>query len=176
MNQRNQWCDPLPNAAATTFWGSLGAEDRSALDAAGEVKLFSRGAALCHQGYEPAHVFVVYSGRVEVFLDNPAGYRTVLARRGPGHIIGELSAIDRCPMSATVNAVEPVRSLTIAASRFAALCQIRPRIAWLLLQNTVARRRATLTAASTGPTSAGGRSRACSNLRNPIVMAAGQRR
>lgn len=141
MSEQVQWRDPLPNAGAATFWGSLGAEDRRALDIAGGVRRFVRGAMLCRQGHEPAHVFLIYTGRVEVFLDDPAGHRTVLARRGPGDIIGELSAIDRRPVSATVSAVDPATSLVIAASRFAALCQTRPWITWLLLKNTVARLR-----------------------------------
>ncbi|MGH4016309.1 MAG: Crp/Fnr family transcriptional regulator [Pseudonocardiaceae bacterium] len=141
MSQQIQWRDPLPNAAATTFWGSLGTEDRRALDAAGEVRRLVRGTVLCRQGHEPGQVFLIYSGRVEVFRDDPTGHRIVLARRGPGDIIGELSAIDRGSMSATVNAIDPTTSLVIAASRFATLCQTRPRIAWLLLKNTVARLR-----------------------------------
>lgn len=141
VSQQPQWRDPLPHAAATTFWGSLGAEDRQALNAAGGAQRFTRGAMLCRQGHDPAHVFLIYTGRVEVFRDDPTGHRTVLARRGPGDIIGELSAIDRRPMSATVSAIDLTTSLVIAASRFAALCQTRPRITWLLLKNTVARLR-----------------------------------
>lgn len=138
---QSRWRDPLPDAAAATFWGSLDADDRCALDTAGVVRRFARGTVLCRQGHEPADVFLIYAGHVEVFCDDPAGGRTVLARRRPGDIIGELSAIDQCPMSATVRTVEPCRSLVIAASRFAALCQSRSRIAWLLLRNTVARLR-----------------------------------
>lgn len=141
MDEQRQWRDPLPNAAAETFWGALGTEDRRALDAAGDVRRFGRDAALCRQGHEPGHVFLIYTGRVEVFLDDPAGHRTVLTRRGPGEIIGELSAIDRRPMSATVSTIDSTTSLVIAASRFTAICQTRPWIAWLLLKNTVARLR-----------------------------------
>lgn len=141
MSQQIQWRDPLPNAAGVTFWGSLGAEDRRVLDTAGEVRRCVRGTVLCQQGHEPAHVLVIYIGRAEVFLDDPVGYRTVLARRGPGDIIGEMSAIDQGPMSATVSALDSTTLLAIAASRFAALCQTRPQIAWLLLKNTVSRLR-----------------------------------
>ncbi len=141
MSQQIQWRDPLPDATAATFWWYLGAEDRRALDIAGEVRRYAHGAVLCGQGNDPGQVFLIYTGRVEVFRDDPTGHRTVLARRGPGDIIGELSAIDRGPMSATVSAVEPTTSLVIAASRFGTLCQSRPRIVWRLLQNTVARLR-----------------------------------
>ncbi len=136
-----QWRDPLPNAAAATFWGSLATEDRRALDATGEVRRFVRGAVLCRQGHEPAHVFLIYTGSVEVFHDDRVGHRTVLARRGPGDIIGELSAIDQRPISATVSAVNLTTSLVVPASGFTALCQTRPWITWLLLKNTVARLR-----------------------------------
>lgn len=141
MSQQFQWRDPLPQAAAATFWGSLDSEDRQALDVTGEVRRFVPGAVLCRQGNGPGQVFLVYTGRVEVFLDDQMGHRTVLTRRGPGDIIGELSAIDLGPTSATVSAIDSTTSLVVPAGRFAALCQSRPRIAWLLLRNTVARLR-----------------------------------
>lgn len=141
MSQQIGWTDPLPNAAAATFWGALGTDDRCALQATGEVRRFAHGAVLCQQGNEPGQVFLIYAGHVEVFRDGTGGHRIVLARRGPGDIVGELSAIDRGPMSATVNTIDSTTSLVIAASRFAALCQTRPRLAWVLLKNTVARLR-----------------------------------
>ena len=141
MSQQIGWSDPLPDAAAATFWGALGTDDRRALQATGEVRRFVRGSVLCQQGSEPGQVFLIHSGRVEVCRDDPAGHRIVLAHRVPGDIIGELSAIDHGPMSATVNTIDSTTSLVIAASRFAALCQTRPRLAWVLLKNTVARLR-----------------------------------
>ncbi|HSV64694.1 MAG TPA: Crp/Fnr family transcriptional regulator [Mycobacteriales bacterium] len=140
MSQGDRWRDPLPQAAAT-FWGSLAAADRLALYATGTVRSFARGWLLCREGHEPAGVFVIYSGGVEVYRDDPAGHRTVLARRGPGDLIGEISAVDGRTMSATVSVIEPTAALVVAPSRFADLCRSRPQIAWLVLESAVARLR-----------------------------------
>ncbi len=136
-----QWRDPLPDAATTTFWGSLRPPDREALAAAGTLSRFTAGEPLCHEHLYSGRVFLIQHGVVEVFRDDPAGHRIVLARRGPGDVIGELAAVDRRPTSASVVAVEPTVALVVPAGRFAAVCQERPGVAWQVLTIAVARLR-----------------------------------
>jgi len=123
------------------FWKSLGGDDRDAVRLAGRTRRFARDEVLCRQGQQPAEVFVLLSGQVEVFQDDRAGHRTVLARRGAGDVIGELSALDGHRMSATVTAVEPTAALAVPASRFTELCRTRPEIGWLVTTNVVTRLR-----------------------------------
>ena len=115
------WPDPLPGAEDRTFWGLLQQADRQRLAAESALRSLRGGEVLAQEGHEPNQVHVLLSGRVEVFRDHPAGHRTVLAIRTAGDLIGELSAIDRLPMSATCVALEPGSALMIAADRFAAL-------------------------------------------------------
>jgi CRP/FNR family transcriptional regulator, cyclic AMP receptor protein len=123
-----QWRDPLPDASPSTFWGLLEAADRRAVIAAGAVRDVPRGTALSTEGHRPDQVWVLLSGRVEVSRDDPAGHRTVLAIRASGDVIGELSAIDGRPMSATSVATEDGSALVLSADRFAAVCRQRPTV------------------------------------------------
>ena len=111
------------------------------LAAAGAVRSFDPGAVLCRHGQAPVEVFVVFSGRVEVTQDDPAGNRTVLDRRGRGDVLGEMSALDGAPASATVIALEATAALAIPAPRFNALCGSRPRIGMTVASIVAARLR-----------------------------------
>lgn len=88
-----------------------------------------RGTQLSTEGSPPDQVWVLLSGRVEVFRDDVAGHRTVLAIRGAGDVIGELSAIDGLEMSATAVATHHGSALVLPADRFATLCRQRQTLA-----------------------------------------------
>jgi CRP/FNR family cyclic AMP-dependent transcriptional regulator len=137
-----QWRDPLPDAPPSTFWGLLDAADRRTVVAAGAVRNVPRGTKLSTEGHRPDQVWVLLSGRVEVFRDDPAGHRTVLAIRGMGEVIGEMSAIDGLPMSATSIATEDGTALVLSADRFAAVCRQRPTVGRVVTTAAVHRLRA----------------------------------
>ena len=64
---------------------------------------------------------------------SPDGRETVLDFRGPGELVGELSAIDGAPRSSSVTAVEPVEALLVSVRDFRLLLE-RPEIAGELLR------------------------------------------
>ncbi|HEX5115193.1 MAG TPA: Crp/Fnr family transcriptional regulator [Pseudonocardiaceae bacterium] len=116
-----------------SFWGRLAAGERDALVAAGVRRAFPAGAVLCRQGDTSHHVLVLLTGHVRVTRVAMDGRQIVAGVRGPGDVLGELAAVDARPRSATVTALVDVGTLTVSGQRFAALCQTRPRIAWVLL-------------------------------------------
>jgi CRP-like cAMP-binding protein len=69
------------------------------------------------------------------------GRERVLAFRGPGEVVGELSAIDGKPRSASVIAVDPVDALVVPAAQFKVFLERSPKAALYLLQKFVARLR-----------------------------------
>jgi CRP/FNR family transcriptional regulator, cyclic AMP receptor protein len=122
------------DAHQLTFWGRLGPGERSTLTNAGSRGMYPAGAILCSQGDESNHVLVLMSGHVRVTRVASDGRVTAAPGvRGPGDVLGELAAVDAQPRSATVSALDTVRTLTIPGARFAHLCQTEPRIAWVLL-------------------------------------------
>src|SRR6185369_15658698 len=64
------------------------------------------GASLFLEGELSSTVVVVVSGRVKVFSLTDQGEEVVLAVRGAGALLGELSAVDGAPRSASVAALE----------------------------------------------------------------------
>jgi CRP/FNR family cyclic AMP-dependent transcriptional regulator len=65
----------------------------------------------------------------------------IVAVRGPGDLLGELSAIDDESRAATVITLEPVDALLVAGPAFAAFLERRPRAALVMLRMVAARLR-----------------------------------
>lgn len=141
MSPLGAWRDPVYGAEPDTFWASLPHDDQRAMAEAGVVRVFPRNAELCRQGQAFTAVHLLCRGVVEVFRRDVGGVRTVLARRRPGQLIGEMAAVDLAPVSATVRAIEPVTALVLPGDRFGDLCRRRPGITWLVLRAAVARLR-----------------------------------
>lgn len=116
------------------FASVLTMEDLAALRALGTVRTFERGQALMHQEQVPHSVLLVRSGCVKVISITTAGGESVLAFRGPGDLVGELSALDAEPRSATVVAVEAVEALVVTDQDFRAFLAERPAAAMALLR------------------------------------------
>ncbi|MDX6696979.1 MAG: hypothetical protein QOE65_376 [Solirubrobacteraceae bacterium] len=120
-------------AQPTAFLDALTAAEREALAGRAAGREFERGATLFHQHDGSDRVVVVRSGRVKISTVTGDGREVVLAFRGPGELLGEQSAIDGEPRSATVTALEPVEALVLAASDFRAFLEAHPRVALDLL-------------------------------------------
>jgi CRP-like cAMP-binding protein len=123
------------------FLAALPPEDQEALRAAATVRRYDRGVALFHAGDDAGVVLVLVSGRVKVTSVSSDGKEVVLGVRGPGDLVGELSAVDGAPRSATAVALEPVEALGVPGARFTALLGQRPGVALALLRLVTARLR-----------------------------------
>jgi CRP/FNR family transcriptional regulator, cyclic AMP receptor protein len=132
------------SSAAPTATGFLAVLDESErsdlLDRAGRRR-YRRGAVVFHEGGGSDEIVVVLSGRVKVSTVTADGKEVVLAFRGPGDLLGELSAIDGEARSATVGALEPVEAAAVSAREFRAFLSAHPRVAILLLEMLVRRLR-----------------------------------
>lgn len=93
------------------------------------VSTVLRGESLFLEGEEPARMFVVLSGRVQVFRTSEEGGEIVLAHIGPGQTIGELSVIDRLPRSASARALERSRVISVPADRLRGVLTDSPGVA-----------------------------------------------
>jgi CRP-like cAMP-binding protein len=119
---------------AIGFIGSLDPAQLEDLHRRGIPRRFRKGQAIFHQGGTSDRVVVLLKGRVKVSTLSDDGKEIVLAFRGPGDLLGELSAIDGEPRSATVEAIEAVEALAIPASDFRSFLIVHPDVSLLLLQ------------------------------------------
>jgi CRP/FNR family transcriptional regulator, cyclic AMP receptor protein len=87
-----------------------------ALRSEGRRVRFRRGQALFTQGDRAERVFVIERGWVMITSMAPGGREIVLGLRGPGDVIGDLSALDDAPRSATALAVGEVEATVTPSS------------------------------------------------------------
>ena len=101
---------------AVQFLDALEQTEVNWLHERGVARRFDRGSALFHERQLSDRVMILLDGRVKIASVSDDGREAVLAFRGPGEVLGELSAIDGQPRSASVIAVDPVRALVIPAA------------------------------------------------------------
>ena len=100
---------------------------------------YQRGSAIFHQGDRADRVIVLRAGNVKVSFVTPEGKEVVFAFPARGEVLGELSAIDGEPRSATVTAVDAVDALVLTAADFRHALESSHELTLALLTN-VARR------------------------------------
>ena len=101
---------------ALDIFQQLRQEDTHWLLATAELKTIQANGILVREDDPSETIFFIADGLFEVYVYGGAG-RQKVGQLGPGEIIGEISWLDRKPISATVRAVETssVLALSIAA-------------------------------------------------------------
>ena len=117
-----------------SFLAELAPAERAELLNRGYDRHWAPGATLFHEGDTSTWVAVLLSGRVKACSDGVNGGEVVLAIRGAGALLGEISAIDTHPRSATVRAMEPVKARILQAEEFTAFLQEYPRVGLQLMR------------------------------------------
>lgn len=112
---------PLPSppiADDPTFLHALRPASRAAVEAAAHVRRYPRGSLVFAEGEEAHDVLIVRSGTVKVVVVALNGREVVLDVLDEGAVLGELSALDGGPRSATVFALEPTEVLVLGHDAF----------------------------------------------------------
>lgn len=127
--------------APEEFMARLTPADRAALTERSRTRRWPAGSSLFLEGERSSTVVVLVSGRVKVFSLTEQGEEIVLAVRGPGALLGELSAVDGTPRSASVAALEAVVALVVPVAGFVEFLRAHADAAIVLLQLVVERLR-----------------------------------
>ncbi|SEG43169.1 cAMP-binding domain of CRP or a regulatory subunit of cAMP-dependent protein kinases [Thermomonospora echinospora] len=101
-----------------SFLAELTVEERGDLLGRGRERRVERGETLFVEGESTTWVAVLLSGTVKACSYGDNGIEVVLAVRGPGALLGEVSAIDGLPRSATVSALERASVRALRAEEF----------------------------------------------------------
>jgi CRP-like cAMP-binding protein len=123
------------------FLPGLSRADRDELYALGRRQRWLRGTTLFSEGDRPGNVVILLRGRAKVYSLVERGTEIVLAIRGPGALLGELSAVDGAPRAASVEALERVEALVVALPAFTEFLRSHPDAALGMVRMIVARLR-----------------------------------
>lgn len=123
------------------FLASLTSAEREDLLARGRVQRYERGDFLMREGEPSGHVALVRRGRVKVVKLTEDGHEVVITIKGPGELLGEISALDGDPRTADVVAVETVDASLIATSDLDQFLADHHRVAHVMLRMIVGRLR-----------------------------------
>lgn len=133
--------EALAAEAGGTFLAALSDAERRALLACGTVRTWSRGTALFHERQASDRVIVIRQGRVKLVAMTEEGREVLLAIAGPGDVVGELSALDGRPRSATALAVEEVEAITLPPVELVSLLEGSPGAALAVIRQLAGRLR-----------------------------------
>jgi len=106
---------------------SVNPTERSALVKRFAIRTFETGERLIKQGEQTDGLFLVASGEVSVVYKEPAD-KTVLARLGPGEVLGEVALVLRRPANADVIANHPTVTLLLPRERFLEAVRAHPGV------------------------------------------------
>jgi class 3 adenylate cyclase len=113
--------------AVASFWNSLSPAEQQAFKSLADERVFAAGARLMQEGERANHVAVILDGWAEIRVTEH-GCERVIARRGPGQLVGERAALQVSVRSATVVAVQPVDALVMHTADFAAFVSDHPGV------------------------------------------------
>lgn len=105
------------------------------------VRNFKPGEVLIHENSDPAGIFIIKTGKVQVYKTLKDGGEFLIADLMPGQIIGEISVIDKLKTTASVRALEDVDCIFISVSDFTTQIHAYPQIGLQLLPILTARLR-----------------------------------
>lgn len=119
-------------ASADAAWRllePLRAEDREAFLALAHRRTYARNEVLCHEGDPADSLHLVERGHLAVSGTLASGAAATFTVLSPGDFFGELALLRTDGRrTATVTALEPSRTLAVAATAFDRLCQRNPGI------------------------------------------------
>lgn len=120
--------------ARLNFWSELSDAARAGLEAVGKRRRFGRGEAIFRELDDGGTVMILLSGQVKVSVAASSGKEVILEVWDSGAILGELSAVDGGPRSATVSALKDVEMLIVRQADFVSFLDEYPGAARFLLQ------------------------------------------
>jgi small-conductance mechanosensitive channel/CRP-like cAMP-binding protein len=115
--------------ATNSLFAPLSAEERLALAAACQVRIYAAGEEIVRQGDAGASMFVIESGAVGIFVDQKDRARVRVGALDAGHFFGERSLLTGEGRSATVAATSDTVVAELGKEAFASILKAKPDMA-----------------------------------------------
>jgi CRP-like cAMP-binding protein len=116
------------------MFSRLSPEDLEQIAEIAQEQLYSDEAVICGEGEPGSTLFIIVSGKVDVFKKMDKRDH-LIATRGPGEFVGEMAILESAPRSATLKAHGDVRVLMIEGAAFTAILLDRPEVAVAVLRH-----------------------------------------
>src|ERR1700730_14051138 len=117
------------------LFAEVTSEDGQVILKACEERILVGGEELFHENDAGDSLFIVQSGRVDIFKNIRGDVDRSLASFGPGDVIGEMSFIDGARRSATARTTEASEVQVLSRQSFAKVQRERPDIAAAFFRN-----------------------------------------
>jgi CRP-like cAMP-binding protein len=111
----------------------LSVADKAALHSRGATRHYRTGVTLFHEGDLSDWVVLLTAGKVKVSATTADGKEVVLGVCCAGDLLGELSAVDAGPRSATATAIAPVDARVVPGEEFREFLRTNPQASLMLL-------------------------------------------
>ncbi len=120
--------------ATIALFRGLAPDDLSRLNQLLQRTTIPANSNLMSLGQPGEVAYIVLTGTVKIHVEQSDGRDVVVALRGPGEIVGELSLVDDIPRSASVISLEPCTLLWISRTTFGECLGAMPLMALNLIQ------------------------------------------
>ncbi len=128
-----QLSEALALLQAAPLFANIETSKLKLLAYASDEARFAAGETLFVQGGASDVAYVIAEGEAEVTWRGPHG-ASILARLGPGNIVGEIALIAEVPSMTTVVALSPIVALRIKRDVFLEMIEEYPRIAVAIIR------------------------------------------
>lgn len=129
--------------AEVPLFALLDDQERAALAERVDQVRFDVGATIFRYGDPGDSMYIVKSGKVELFVNNDTGDKIVLETATAGHFFGEISLLDGGPRNASALVLEEVDAIKVDRGDLDELVRVKPATAIDLLTATGRRLRET---------------------------------
>lgn len=116
------------------LFSTLTLEQLASIDRLMVTRHYQKGESIFRRGDVGAELYVVLDGEIRVHLDH-AGHEVTLARVGPGKVVGEMSAFDEQPRSASAVATLNTTVRVLRRDRMQAIVHEHPEVLLEFVKN-----------------------------------------
>ncbi|MCB1851796.1 MAG: Crp/Fnr family transcriptional regulator [Gammaproteobacteria bacterium] len=114
---------------------NLNAQELTLIEQRAVSRSYPKNSIIINEGEDAISLYVILSGRVKTFMNNPQGKEIILSTLGPGNYFGELALIDDAPRSASVMTTADSTLMVINKPAFQELLESHPNLSLALLKN-----------------------------------------
>ncbi|MEK6663245.1 MAG: Crp/Fnr family transcriptional regulator [Pseudomonadota bacterium] len=130
----------IDRLAGIPLFADLAESDLRDLASHAITRSFPKNSIILNEGDQAGSLYIILSGRVQIFVSDDDGKEAILSIEGPGEYFGEMM-LDDGPRSASVIALEPCKLCVLEGQAFKAFLLKKPEIALHLIQNLIKRTR-----------------------------------